>query len=98
MNKRANSVYLESSDSPSARTRNVGVETGYVSAHWRTRARLIPTIVSSVASLATLCGPTARIAYPHDSEWDALRGDWLRIGADMATVTDRLGGRRHGNR
>ena len=58
-------------------------------AHWRAGPRLFETVVSSLASLASTCLPVTRIAYPHESEWAALRGDWLRIGADMRAVMRR---------
>jgi hypothetical protein len=63
----------------------------HVSPHWCARPRLWPMLVSSVASLATVGVVSTRVAYPHESEWDALRGDWLRIGADMWTVFNRHG-------
>ena len=64
-----------------------------VSAHWKSGARVMSTLVSSIASLGSTCALPTLITYPHDSEWAALRGDWLRIGADMGEVM-----RRHGDR
>ncbi len=64
-------------------------EARHVSAHWRIGPRLLDTVVSSLASLASVCIPSKRIAYPHESEWAALRGDWLRIGEDMRVVMRR---------
>lgn len=58
-------------------------------AHWRTGPRLLDALVSSLASLASACVPSTPIAYPHATEWAALRGDWLRIGEDMRVVMRR---------
>jgi len=60
-----------------------------VEAHWRSAPRLVATIMSSLASLGSSCAPVEPFRLPYASITDALRSDWLRIGADFEVVVRR---------
>ena len=47
------------------------------------------SFLAGIADLALFAHPAKRIAFPHDSEADALRGDWITIGQDMGRVFER---------
>jgi hypothetical protein len=60
-----------------------------IEAHWRSAPRLVATIVSSLASLGSSCAPVTPLRLPYASIADAMRSDWLRIGADFKVVVRR---------
>jgi hypothetical protein len=60
-----------------------------VESHWRTAPKMVATIMSSLAALGSLCSSIDPIRPPYASTADALRSDWLRIGADFKAVIRR---------
>lgn len=52
--------------------------------------KFLNTAIAALGSLASFAPSGGRsIQYPHSSECDALRSDWVRIGRDMKTVIER---------
>ena len=56
---------------------------------WKKRGTFWSAFVSGMAGLSLFAEPPPFTKSPHASASDALRSDWLRIGADFRVVIER---------